>query len=230
MSEYYLNIMRVLTGLGLFLAFLGIAVGSAQAATSPLVLDQGTSSVTASDATLEAQIDPGGAGAYYQFQLAGHPSEFADEIFCPTGPQSKPLVPCMGPESAAALPIGYISHAEGETTVKLDLGAVGESLKPGTTYYFRVVAASAIQTEDTIEWEQPVVGGAEASFTTASPCPTELCGGSPSTEPSGEGSAGGVPSTGSGGTTKPRHRLRHRRHHRPRHSSALAVAAAVRVP
>jgi hypothetical protein len=231
MSEYYLNIMRVLTSLGLFVILLFLAVGSAQAATPPSVLGQGTSAVTASDATLEAQIDPGGAAAYYQFQLAANPSEFADEIFCPTSQESKPFLPCVGPESAGALPIGYISHAEGETTAKLDLGSVGVSLKSGTTYYFRAVAASAVQAEDTIEWEQPVVGGVEESFMTAAyPCPTELCGGSPSADPSGGSSIGSLAPSGSGETVRRRHHLHHRRHHRPRRSSALAVAAAVRAP
>jgi hypothetical protein len=50
--------------------------------------------------------------------------------------------------------------------VHLDLASAGVTLKPGTTYHFRVIAAKAIPTEDTIEWGPPTVLGGDQAFTT----------------------------------------------------------------
>lgn len=229
MPEYNLNMRRVFSALSIFALLFAVASASVQAATTaPSVEGETASSITSDGATLEAEVDPGSAGAYYQFQLSEHPSEFADEIFCPTSPQSKPPLPCVGPESAAALPIGLVSHAEGQTTVKLDLAGAGVTLKPGTTYYFRLVAASAVQSEDTIEWEQPVVPGGTKSFTTLT---STSVSGPESSSSSGSGSAAGD----SSGITAPaplrrRHRHRHHHHRRRYHGSpAVAQAAALRI-
>jgi hypothetical protein len=40
------------------------------------------------------------------------------------------------------------------------------TLKPSTTYHYRVIAARAVQTEDTIQWERPPVYGPDQTFTT----------------------------------------------------------------
>jgi hypothetical protein len=39
-------------------------------------------------------------------------------------------------------------------------------LKPGTTYHYRVIAATSVLTEDTTEWEGPTVEGPDQAFTT----------------------------------------------------------------
>src|SRR5256885_1531531 len=106
------------------------------ASTPPSITGEGASSITATDATLEAEIVPGSSSAYYQFQLSEDPSEFADEIFCP--PLSETVVFCNGPSSETALPIGYVSANESPADVALDLADAGVTLKPGKTYYFRV--------------------------------------------------------------------------------------------
>jgi hypothetical protein len=146
-------------------------IGTAQAlAVPPSVTGESVSGISANSATLEADIDPGSApaGAYFQFQLAEAPGELADEILCPS-PNPEPSIPCIGTTSASALPVEGIGHVEGSVHVTLDLQAAGASLEPGHTYYFRVVAAPAKQTEDTIEWEEPTVAGETRSFTAHGP-------------------------------------------------------------
>jgi hypothetical protein len=132
----------------------------------PSVAGESTSQVTATDATLEASLESGSAAAYYQFQFSEFPTEFPDELSCPPPSSSGPFLPCSGPESSDALPIGQIVQADGATPVALDLADADVTLAPGKTYYFRVVVAPAAPSEDTIEWEHPVVGGEEQSFTT----------------------------------------------------------------
>ena len=135
----------------------------------PTITSEGASQITATDATLEATIDPGSskAGTYYQFQIAKDPSEFAEEMQCPA--PGRPFArPCGGTYSETALPIGFI---ENEKTVELDLAKAEVTLEPGTTYYYRVLAANAVLTEDTIAWEEPTVFGETKSFTTKTEAP-----------------------------------------------------------
>ena len=121
---------------------------------APQITGEGASAISATSATLEASIDPAGNpdGVYYQFQLADLPAEFPDELACPPAPSSGPFLPCIGPESQSALPIGYLPAGDGPVEVSLDLAAAGVSLNPDQTYYFRAVAAPAVASEDTIEW------------------------------------------------------------------------------
>ena len=51
-------------------------------------------------------------------------------------------------------------------TVTLDLANAGMTLKPGTTYHYRVLAAKALETEDTLQWEPPAIVGPDQTFTT----------------------------------------------------------------
>ena len=155
----------VVTSLVALFAFIG---GSAQAATPPSVVSESAAEITSTDAMLEASLDSGSAapGAYYQFQLSESATEFPEDLSCPPPPSSGPFLPCEGPESADALPIGKIAHADGASSVALDLADAGLTLQPGRTYYFRVVVASAVSSEDTIEWEEPVVAGGVETFAT----------------------------------------------------------------
>lgn len=201
-------------------AFAGSACASP--AVAPSIKGESVSQITSTGATLEATIDPGSAtpGAYYQFQLVENPGEFAAEIQCPPPPSSGPFLPCVGgTESAGALPIGHIAHEAGETTVTLDLNEAGVVLKPGTTYHYRVLAAPAKQSEDTIEWEEPTVVGADQTFMTAT-CPI-----TPGTEPqSGGGSQPGLEPP----PPLAHHRRHHHRHHKKhkRNFQRQYVAAA----
>jgi hypothetical protein len=190
---------------------------------SPAITGEAASQITPTSATLEATIDPGSAapGAYYQFQLAEDPGAFAEEIQCPPPPSSGPFLPCIGTESATALPIGHIAHEAGTTTVVLDLAEAGITLKPGTTYHYRVLAASAKASEDTIEWEEPTVLGADQTFMTKA-CPV-----TPAATPQRIDSQPGLE------LAPVRHRRLHRRHHRGKHKwralhrQAVSSASAV---
>lgn len=146
-----------------------ILAASAQASTVPVIDSESVSNVTATDATLEASINSQEAppGDYYQFQVVTNPSGFASEILCPsTRPQG--AEECVGPQSPGVPPIGFhpSSFEHLEKPVSLDLNSAGVTLKPGTTYHYRVLAARRVQTEDTIQWEPPTVYGPDQTFTT----------------------------------------------------------------
>jgi uncharacterized repeat protein (TIGR02543 family) len=138
------------------------AATAAFASEPPSVDKESVSGITSSDAILEAQISPHEHGADYQFQLVTNPEEYASEILCPEPPEPGPL--CIGPVGEGALPVEFVF--EEATPVSLDLSSVGVTLQPGTMYHYRVLAARAIRTEDTIEWEPPIIAGADRTFTT----------------------------------------------------------------
>jgi hypothetical protein len=180
--------------------------------------------VTSTDATLEAQINPGDApnGVYYQFQIASDLGEYVSEIVCPPEPSSGPAHPCIGAHSFNALPIGFVAAGSGPSSVSLDLASVGVKLQPGTSYQFRVLVAEAVQTEDTTEWEAPSIVGAVHAFTT-SPNPTP-----PSTTDPQIGSATSQPAIQASAPLHPRrHNHRHRRKHNLRslHRSNVGQAS-----
>jgi hypothetical protein len=132
----------------------------------PMIQSESVSGLTPTSATLEAEIDPqvAHAGVFYQFQLLPDPGEAPTEIACPASPPSGFSV-CVGPSNPEALPLGWIPGNEPQT-VKLDLANAGVTLEPGRTYFFRVLAANRVFTEDTAEWEAPAVFGNSEEFTT----------------------------------------------------------------
>jgi hypothetical protein len=144
-------------------AVLALDAGSAMAA--PSIEATSASHVTATDATLEATIDPRGAsaGVFYQFQLLLDPGEAPTELECPAT-ASAPYSTCVGPSDAGALPLRSISGAS--QTVALDLSNAGVVLQPGRTYYFRALAADRVVNEDAAEWEGPATVGETREFTT----------------------------------------------------------------
>jgi hypothetical protein len=161
-------------GFAAFAAMCCLAWGlpvSAQASTVPSIASESVSHITPTDATVEAQVNlhEAGAGAYYQFQLVKEPSEYASEILCPVKlpPASDG---CDGTQSASALPIGFIPGNTAQPDVDLpailDLASAGVTLKPATTYHYRLLVARRVQTEDTTQWEPPTVYGADQTFTT----------------------------------------------------------------
>jgi hypothetical protein len=169
-----------LAAIGCFMWVLA-ASASAQASTVPVIESESVSNVTATDATLEASVNPKEAatGDYYQFQLVRSPSEYASEILCPAKLPAG-TDGCIGTQSASALPIGFIPGNTAQPGVdhpiSLDLASAGVTLQPGTTYHYRVLVARRVQTEDTIEWEPPTVYGADQTFTTPSGPPPSIEG------------------------------------------------------
>jgi hypothetical protein len=170
------------TGLAAFAAMSCLAWGlpvSAQASSSPVIESEAVSHITPTDATLEAQINPESLerGAHYQFQLVANPSEYLQDFACPTEgfPANSSL--CVGglASEAGALPIGTTGTGVQGETVSLDLSAPRAwwsgttTLKPGSTYHYRVIAARSVQTVDTISWEDPIVYGPDQTFTTPPP-------------------------------------------------------------
>jgi hypothetical protein len=148
----------------------------AQGAEAPVFGSTVAYGVTQSDATLEAWIDPGTLpeGAYYQFQVVANPSEYPSELLCPEHavPLSKPDGcggPDSGPTTPGALPIGYIEKEPESRYARIDLVAAGMTLKPGTTYHYRVVAAKRVQSEDTLNWQGPPAVSSDQTFTTLTP-------------------------------------------------------------
>jgi PASTA domain len=148
---------------------LGVSAGYASA--SPLIQSESASGITATNATLQASIDPqaASAGVFYQFQLLFDPSESPSELACPSSPPSGYSV-CVGPQDSGALPLaslcGECENELGTVPISLDLASAGVTLEPGRTYYFRVLAADRKFSEDAAEWEAPAVVGASKKFTT----------------------------------------------------------------
>ena len=163
------RILKIVISIGLLLTLLGTVPAGIAAASPPLIESESVSNVTPTDATLEAEINPGGAanGVFYQFQLLLDPGEAPTELACPPSPPPG-YSTCAGPQSPTALPIGFVSGS-GSSFEALDLSSVAVSLEPGRNYYFRVVAAPAKQTEDIVEWESPAVAGQSDGFTTPNP-------------------------------------------------------------
>jgi hypothetical protein len=138
----------------------------------PEVDSESISDVTTGDATPQAQINPEGQAAYYQFQIVAEPSEFASEIECPL--PTGPLI-CLHTPTNGVLPIGYLPASSEDQSVSLNLAQAGVTLKSDTTYHYRVIVAPAVQTEDTIEWKGPSEYGADQTFTTTSgPSPPSI--------------------------------------------------------
>lgn len=197
----------------------------------PSIVSESASNITMTDATLEAEINlhEAGAGAYYQFQLVIDPSEYASEILCP--PTLQPgYSGCVGTQGWPALPIGFLPgntlEPSATSHASLDLASAGVTLKPVTTYHYRVLVARRVQTEDTIQWEAPTVYGADQTFTT----PSE----SPMVAPQTSETTGPLPipqiQPPLPSVSSPHHRGRrhHRRHKRARHRSKLQRANPAR--
>jgi hypothetical protein len=188
----------------------------------PSIEGEAASNITPTDATLEAQINPGDGerGAYYQFQLVADASEFPPEMQCP--PEPGGALPCVGPQATSALPIGFVPSGAEPHAVSLDLASVGVVLRPSMTYHYRVLAAPAAMTEDTIQWDAPTVFGPDQAFRTASeppPSPAQA-GGSPGEQPLTSQSSAAMPN---------HHRGRHhrRKHIRRRHRGVVHQASLV---
>jgi len=183
-------------------------VGASEGFTAPSlpsIESESASNISATDATLEAEVNlhGGPAGAYYQFELANNPSEYSSEILCPAKASGYSF--CVGPQGPGALPIGFLPgnslQPSATSHASLDLAAAGLALQPATLYHFRILVARRVVTEDTIEWEAPTIIGGDQTFTT-------LPGAIPP-PPLGSAASSSSPSV-------VRHHRRHRHHHRHR--------------
>jgi hypothetical protein len=167
---------RLVRGLLVLLATIGVALAvavlpaTALAASRPSIEWTSAWNLAPTDATVGAGINPeglSGFGAYYEFQVVANTSEYLSEIACPPRAKLRGTDGCgPGPEVEGALPIGQVPDATKGETVTLDLAGAGITLKPGTTYHYRVLAAKALETEDTLQWEPPAVVGPDQTFTT----------------------------------------------------------------
>ena len=119
----------------------------ALAVAPPVIEGESVSHVTPTAATLEARIAPGAhSAAYYQFQIVRDPGEYRSEIACPLRDELKATDGCQGPEVKGAM-IGFIPSGSGARSVSLELADAGRELTPGTTYHYRVLAVTEIQTK-----------------------------------------------------------------------------------
>jgi hypothetical protein len=120
----------------LTLAVLSLAffsgTASASAASEPSIEAVSVSHITATDATLEAQINPNGLETTYEFHL--------------TSPACQREWPIAGPCFAIIgipLPSATISAQSGDQTVSLDLNSAGAKLQPDTWYEYAVTASNS---------------------------------------------------------------------------------------
>ena len=95
-------------------------------AAQPTIEGEGVSNITANDATLEAQINPGNLQTNYSFRL---------ESGC------LPPLACLA-IATYPLPSGEIPASANTQTVSLDLQSAGVTLRPGTRYRFSVEASN----------------------------------------------------------------------------------------
>jgi alpha-tubulin suppressor-like RCC1 family protein len=149
---------------------------------SPSIDSESASSITPSDATLNAAIDPHGLYTAYQFQIDTNSSYNFPRPACPLElPGYAVCEALLGGEplqSGLAEPQpGEISAGSPTQVVSVDLASIPATLQPGTTYHFRVIAANTGNGE--------TVYGPDKTFTT----PTSITsGGSGPSSNTGNGS------------------------------------------
>lgn len=162
--------MLALVGIGLSLT----VASNAAAEAPPTIESESVSSLSPTDATLGARINPEGSenNVLYQFQVALNASEFRSAFTCPTEEFPAGSSLCLLLESQpGALPIRVLAAGTGGEPVSLDLAQAGMELQPHTTYHYRVIAAEQVQTIDVIDWAEPIVYGADQTFKTSGNAP-----------------------------------------------------------
>jgi hypothetical protein len=152
-------------------SFVGrFTVPAPPAAQAPSIESEHTLRVTSTDATLAATINPEDAerGAYYQFQLVANPSDYSSTFACPTEwTMNSPFCKLSElDDEVEGLPLGGTFPGVAGQPVILDLAQAGVTLKPETTYHYRVIAARVKPTEEGPAWEGKIVEGPDQVFTT----------------------------------------------------------------
>ncbi len=114
---------------------------------APVIANESATSITHNNATLNAEIDPNGEETVYRFQIdtTGH-FKFDQQDGCVLHPPS--AVCAQEVIAGEPLPAGLVEPPEqslpagdGFQKVSVDLGSIGATLQPATTYYYRVIAA-----------------------------------------------------------------------------------------
>jgi len=135
------GILALLATMGVVLAVATLPA-AALAAGLPVIESLSASHFTQNDATLEAQINPGGFETTYEFHV--------------TSPVCQSAWPVIGPcfaISVWSLPGRRIPAGPGDQTVSLDLNNAGLILQPGTWYEYAVTASNAAGTVPVGGWE-----------------------------------------------------------------------------
>ena len=126
------RIFRTLAVLGFAGLASLIAASAASAASAPSIEAVSVSHITATDATLEVQINPNGLETTYEFHL--------------TSPACQKEWPIAGPCFAISgfpLPSATVSAQSGDQAVRLDLNSAGAKLQPDTWYEYAVTASNS---------------------------------------------------------------------------------------
>jgi hypothetical protein len=143
---------------------LSVAVlpGAAFASSSaPVIESESASSITSTDATLGAQIDTDNLFTAYEFEIDTNASYNYTKADCPLPVPG--YAQCESITVGEPLPAGlvepwpeFIPPGSGTESVSLDLASIGTTLRPVTTYHYRVIASNGGQ----------IVEGPDQTFTT----------------------------------------------------------------
>lgn len=138
----------------------------ALAAAPPVIESESATNVSATDATVQAAIDPNGSYTGYEFQLYTIDNgEYNFIQNCPfdlpgyNGCEEYVLIPPPGLDASRPQ---YIPAGSGEQSLSVDLASIGAMLKPGSTYHFRVIAGDT---------NDDIVAGPVQPFTTPPDAP-----------------------------------------------------------
>lgn len=142
---------------------MGTATGTGVTGAPPVIEAESVSDTTATDATLNATINPEGLLTDYEFQIDTEstydftqpncPWQLPGFLECQSITVGKPLPPGLVEPRVQSIPAGG-----GPSSLSLDLATIRARLEPGTTYHFRVRAANTSNGE--------TVTGSDRSFTT----------------------------------------------------------------
>jgi hypothetical protein len=146
----------------------------------PVIESESVSHITQTDATLEAEINPGGVETSYRFRLEWgcglSPNEVCP-LYCNTGPEATTSSEatwswCEG-RHVVSLPSGEISASFQAQNVSADLNEAGITLQPGTMYRYSVAATNSVgkaegagQTFTTVAGEGPMIESESVSHIT----------------------------------------------------------------
>ncbi len=132
----------------LLVAGLSLLCGATPASASALeITGESATSVSATDATLNANIETNGLFTAYEFQIDTNPLFDYTQRACPL--EVPGYAACLAIEIGEPLPPGLVEPKPsniraglGKQPVSVDLSRAGTTLTGGSTYYFRVLATN----------------------------------------------------------------------------------------
>ncbi len=125
-------------GLAAFAAMSCLAWGlpaSAQASSSPVIESEAVSHITATDATLEAQINPGGLETTYEVWVGRYPECIEERM---ESCESSGGGPAGTGAIVGTIPASFSSH-----TVSVDIAKAWHKLSPNSSYIYSVSATNS---------------------------------------------------------------------------------------